>query len=280
MPGRFTTGPNGSLTPKPGTTLNGKGAPVSQADQFDPRGNNQIPMGSSSKYGGHMTIQESRSTQELKKSRGSGTIIKFPLNREDMYPAHIVFHPYKIDTGLIDQSLASVFNTPLIADYAEGQSTESVNDEITSSENLDAFGGAGDPVKASNPEVVVEKRKATADRDRINKEIAENQSEMGSKLTDLRAYRDLTKPAIQLFFPPTLQYNDAVNYNSANLGAGGMTALAGLNSGQSIGSALSSGLTEGMESIFNPVCSAEEPAAAYPAGSLEDIRDAATFAAS
>lgn len=251
MPGRFTTGPNGSLTPKPGTTLNGKGAPVSQADQFDPRGNNQIPMGSSSKYGGHMTIQESRSTQELKKSRGSGTIIKFPLNREDMYPAHIVFHPYKIDTGLIDQSLASVFNTPLIADYAEGQSTESVNDEITSSENLDAFGGAGDPVKASNPEVVVEKRKATADRDRINKEIAENQSEMGSKLTDLRAYRDLTKPAIQLFFPPTLQYNDAVNYNSANLGAGGMTALAGLNSGQSIGSALSSGLTEGMESIFN-----------------------------
>lgn len=249
MAARFTTGPNGKLTPKPGTTLNGKGAPTSSADQAA-TGNNQIPMGSSSKYGGHMSIQESRSTQETKKSRGSGTIIKFPINREDMYPAHIVFHPYKIDTGLIDQSLASVFNTPLISDYAEGKSTESVNDDITASSydeaGTGAVGNTGEEQK-----VRVQKREEAANRDFVNKEIQENQSQMGSKLTDLRAYRDLTKPAIQLYFPPTLQYNDAVNYNSANLGAGGMTALGALNSGQSIGSALSSGLTEGMESIFN-----------------------------
>lgn len=249
MAARFTTGPNGKLTPKPGTTLNGKGAPTSSADQAA-TGNNQISMGSSSKYGGHMSIQESRSTQETKKSRGSGTIIKFPINREDMYPAHIVFHPYKIDTGLIDQSLASVFNTPLISDYAEGKSTESVNDDITASSydeaGTGAVGNTGEEQK-----VRVQKREEAANRDFVNKEIQENQSQMGSKLTDLRAYRDLTKPAIQLYFPPTLQYNDAVNYNSANLGAGGMTALGALNSGQSIGSALSSGLTEGMESIFN-----------------------------
>ena len=40
----------------------------------------------------------------------------------------------------------------------------------------------------------------------INKEINDAQSEMGSKKTDLRAYRDLTRPAIQLYFPPTLTF--------------------------------------------------------------------------
>ena len=36
-----------------------------------------------------------------------------------MYPAHIVFHPYKIDTGLIDASLGEVFNSPLVKNYKE-----------------------------------------------------------------------------------------------------------------------------------------------------------------
>ena len=248
MPAQFTTGPNGKLTPKPGTTLNGKGAPTSDADQYSANSSyDEVPMTSNSKYGGRMTIEESRSTQEKKKSRGSGTIIKFPVNRQDMYPAHIVFHPYKIDTGLIDQSLASVFNQPLVSNFSEGKSTESVNDDITAS----SYDEAGTGAVGDTSEVVIQKREEAANRDLINKEILENQTQMGSKKTDLRAYRDLTKPSIQLYFPPTLQYNDAVNYNSANLGAGGMTALAGLNSGQSIGSALSSGLTEGMESIFN-----------------------------
>ena len=248
MPGQFSTGPNGRLTPKPGTTLNGKGAPVSQADQFDPSGNQTIPLTSDPNYGGRMSIQEVKSTQEVKKSRGASTIIKFPLNREDLYPAHIVFHPYKIDTGLIDQSLASIFNNPLVSDYTAKNSSESINDEVIAN-NTPQYDEFGDPVKKR--EVRVERAKNEANRDLINKEINETQSEMGDKLTDLRAYRDLSKPAIQLFFPPSLQYNDAVNYNSANLGAGGATALAGLNSGQSIGSAIGSGLSEGMESIFN-----------------------------
>lgn len=233
-----------------GTVGSGSGSgPVSSADQFDPRGRNQIPMGSSDKYGGQTSIPEIKSTQQVKKSRGSTQILKFPVNRTDMYPAHIVFHPYKIDTGLIDQSLASIFNQPLVADYTEGKVSESVNDTV-GYDNV-GTGVSGDPAQQAKSQVQIEKAQRQANRDEINKEIAENQSVMGDKLTDLRAYRDLTRPAIQLFFPPQLQYNDAVNYNSANLGAGGMTALAGLNSGQSIGSALTSGLSEGMESIFN-----------------------------
>ena len=227
-------------------------AVTSLADQVSQVGNRRIPLGSSSKYGGHMSIQESRSTQDLKKSKGAGSIIKFPINREDLYPAHIVFHPYKIDTGLVDAALGSVFNNPLVTDYTEGQNSESTNDDVQSTDqSLDVGVGKGDPVQNSKPEVVVEQKAQTADRDAINKEIEENQAEMGSKLTDLRAYRDLSRPSIQLFFPPSLQYNDAVNYNSANLGAGGMTALGALNSGQSIGAALGAGLSEGMESIFN-----------------------------
>ena len=169
-----------------------------------------------------------------------------------MYPAHIIFHPYKIDTGLIDGALSSIFNNPLVADYSESKNSESVNDDITATEdNLGAMGAADPFNPTKKKEVVVEKNAQTQDRDAINKEIKENQAQMGSKLTDLRAYRDTRRPSIQLYFPPTLQYNDAVNYNSANLGAGGATALGALNSGQSIGSALGKGISEGMESIFN-----------------------------
>jgi len=212
----------------------------SDADQFNRPRNNNVTLTSNPEYGGLETI-----SSEPKKSRGATQILKFPVNREDMYPAHIVFHPYKIDTGLVDQALSSVFNNPLVSQYTAKNTSESVNDEAQAA-SLDPFGGAGEPTK-----VEVAKAQAQADRDLISKEITETQKEMGSKKTDLRAYRDLSRPAIQLFFPPQLQYNDAVNYNSANLGAGGMTALAGLNSGQSIGSALASGLSEGMESIFN-----------------------------
>lgn len=251
MPAQFTTGPNGKLTPKPGTTLNGKGAPISSADQST-TGNNQIPMGSSSKYGGHQTIAENKSTQEVKKSRGVTQIVKFPVNREDMYPAHIVFHPYKIDTGLIDNALGDLFNVPLVSDFIEGKNAESVNDDAAATGYDEAAMGLGSRDPESNTQqYTVEQSQRTADRDLINKEIQENQAVMGSKYTDLRAYRDLTKPAIQLFFPPSLQYNDAVNYNSANLGGMGASQLAGINKGESIMSALGSGLSEGIESIFN-----------------------------
>ena len=73
---------------------------ISSADQHDPRGRQQI--GTSPNQGGNNTPQETGSTQEIKKNKTVSEVLKFPLNRQDMYPAHIVFHPYKIDTGLID----------------------------------------------------------------------------------------------------------------------------------------------------------------------------------
>jgi hypothetical protein len=247
MPGQFTTGPNGKLTPKPGTTLNGKTAPISSADQ-SATGNNQIPLTSNPHHGGHTSIQETRSTQETKKGRGAAQILKFPINREDMYPAYMVFHPYKIDTGMLDSLLGEVFNSPLVADFVEGKTSESVNDTVG---GYDAVGTSTVSDPAKKQQIEVEQAQKEANRDQINKEIEDNREQMGSKLTDLRAYRDLDNPAIQLFFPPQLQYNDAVNYNSANLGGAGMAATAALNSGQSILGALGAGLTEGIESIFN-----------------------------
>jgi len=223
--------------------------PYSSADASDPRGNQIQQLSSSPNPGGHITLQENRSTQEVKKSRGSTQILKFPVNRQDMYPAHIVFHPYKIDTGLVDNALGEVFNSPLVANFTEGSVSESVNDDITANSEDDADTEEMGPFGGTT--VVVQKTAATKDRDAINKEIADNQAQMGDKKTDLRTYRDLENPAIQLFFPPALQYNDAVTYNNANLGAGGATALGALNSGQSIASALGAGLSEGMESIFN-----------------------------
>jgi hypothetical protein len=177
------------------------------------------------------------------------------VNREDMYPAHIVFHPYKIDTGLLDGLLGDIFNSDLVTKVTEGTTSESTNDDVATGfdDADDEEGGpfAADAQFQADQKAASNKRRNDAENAEINKEIAENQEVMGKKLTDLRAYRDLSRPAIQLFFPPSLQYNDAVNYNSANLGAAGMSTTAALNAGDSILGALGSGLSEGMESIFN-----------------------------
>jgi len=241
--GGFKKGPGGRIIPN------------SSADAASSSNNQIQQLSSSPNPGGHITLQENRSTQEVKKSRGSTQILKFPVNRQDMYPAHIVFHPYKIDTGLVDNALGEVFNSPLVSKFTEGSVSESVNDDTIASGTDDADAEEGGFFAAQQTGgrklYTVEQTAAVKDRDAINKEIAENQAQMGDKKTDLRTYRDLDNPAIQLFFPPALQYNDAVTYNNANLGAGGATALGALNSGQSIASALGAGLSEGMESIFN-----------------------------
>lgn len=239
-----------------GTVGSGSGSgPVSSADQSDPRGRNQIPLTSSPKYGGHTSMPEVGNTQQVKKSRGSTQILKFPVNREDMYPAHIVFHPYKIDTGLLDGLLGDIFNSDLVTKVTEGTTSESTNDDVaTGFDDADAEEGgafAADAQFQADQKAASNKRRNDAENAEINKEIAENQEVMGKKLTDLRAYRDLSRPAIQLFFPPQLQYNDAVNYNSANLGGAGMAATAALSQGESLLGALGAGLSEGLESIFN-----------------------------
>jgi len=238
-----------------GATQTSRPKANSSADATDPRGRNQIPLTSSPKYGGHASIPEVGNTQQIKKSRGSTQILKFPVNRTDMYPAHIVFHPYKIDTGLIDGALGDVFNSDLVTKVTEGQTSESTNDEVATGfdDADDEEGGpfAADAQFQSDQKAAANRRRFEAENAEINKEIKENQEVMGKKLTDLRAYRDLSRPAIQLFFPPSLQYNDAVNYNSANLGGAGMAATAAINSGSSILGAIGSGLSEGIESIFN-----------------------------
>ena len=230
-----------------GTVGSGSGSPTSSADQ-SATGNNQISLTSSPHHGGHTSTQENENTQQTKKGRGATQILKFPINREDLYPAYMVFHPYKIDTGLLDAALGEVFNAPLVADFVEGKTSESVNDTVG---GYDAVGTGAVTNPAKKQTIEVEQAQKEANRDQINKEIEDNRAQMGSKHTDLRAYRDLENPAIQLFFPPQLQYNDAVNYNSANLGGAGATATAIVNQGGSILGALGAGLSEGIESIFN-----------------------------
>ena len=243
-----------------GVTQTSRPTANSDADQFSKTGSyDEIPMTSSANYGGGNTVSEQGNTQQTKKSQNVARVIKFPVNRTDMYPAHIVFHPYKIDTGLLDGVLGDVMNTELVTTVKGDQTSESVNDEVSTPFNdVDEEGGTftSDEIQGAKDAQTQQREAANrqqnaANRAQINKEVAENQAVMGDKLTDLKAYRDPKAPAIQLFFPPSLQYNDAVNYNSANLGAAGMTAMAAIGSGDNIMSAITSGLTEGIESIFN-----------------------------
>jgi hypothetical protein len=71
------------------------------------------------------------------------------------------------------------------------------------------------------------------------------------KSGDIQVTKVKGAPSIQLYLPPGLQYNDDVNYNNVDLGPGGVGAIAALQSGSSVASAISKGLFDGLTSIFN-----------------------------
>lgn len=199
------------------------------------------------------------------KQQRDAEILRYPLDRQDAYPASITFEPYIVDAYKVTtDGLKEVMDAPLLKKFLRTAANAAAAVTTTSSAELNSFGGPGAPIvtKSVNPDtgivydefgdrVISAEEQEKAELAERAAQIEQNQNEMGDKLTDLRAYRDPKAPTLILYLPPGLQYQDAVNYNDPSLGPAGLSALAGINSRQSIMSSLGKGLSEGLESIFD-----------------------------
>jgi hypothetical protein len=209
-------------------------------------------LNSSSNYQG---LEQTTTSVGGQKSNQSSTLLRYPLENLNAYPATMIFEPYIVDAYKVSsEGLRNIMDAPLISKYIRGVQAAaaalgSASDEVIGAEKQNPY---EDPIlRAGKKQKILEEAAQANAQAKRNEEIENNKKEMGSKLTDLRAYRDEKAPGIALYLPPALQYIDNVTYNAAQLGAAGQTALAGLNSGGAILGALGKGIAEGAESIFN-----------------------------
>ena len=196
------------------------------------------------------------------KQQRDAEILRYPLDRQDAYPASITFEPYIVDAYKVTtDGLKDIMDAPLVQKFLRttGNAISSTSDEYQKaafgtgpkSVNPDTGNIDGYDEAAYGGQVLTAQEQEKAEQAERAAQIDQNQKEMGDKLTDLRAYRDPKAPTLILYLPPGLQYQDAVNYNDPSLGPAGLSALAGINSRQSIMSSLGKGLSEGLESIFD-----------------------------
>jgi len=216
-----------------------------------------VPLNSSQNYQGLDQVKSAVSNNIARKNQGA-SLLRYPLERQNQYPATIIFEPYIVDSYKVSgEGLKNLMDKSTVAKFVRAQT---INEGETTSDtarlasvDTSNLAGISTASETINPDYAaeLERQKQEDILAQRNAEIDEHQNSMGNKLTDLRAYRDASAPAIALYLPPSLTYADAVNYNSVDLGAGGLTALAGINQRRGIVSSLGRGLSEGVESIFN-----------------------------
>jgi len=204
-------------------------------DQLDTSGGG-TPLTSSPNYNG-LETNGTNSTTSFAPAKAS--VLKFPTNRQDAYPASMIFEPYKVDAYKIDgDAAANIFDVPLLERFFGKKVSPSTTFADIEDDEAEA---------AAEATAAAEAAATAATQQKVN----DAQAIMGNKLTDLRAYRDDKASAIALFLPASLVYNDNVAYSDVNLGSKGLTAIGGMNAGKSITGSLAKGVAEGVENIFN-----------------------------
>lgn len=206
---------------------------------------------------------------------GGLQVYKYPLDGEADFPAKMKFTIHQVDAYTINpDEIASYFDVPLIA-RALGLTTESTTTEPastardggnpggttyaakTATEAEVADFGNADDLKNAGVDVSANKgRSSTFNQFEYNRNLAaaEGQAVEDTKKpnrTNLKTSLVEDAPIIQIYMPQSLQVNDDIAYNQADLGPGGLSAIAAINSGASLVGAVSKGLSEGLESIFN-----------------------------
>lgn len=195
-------------------------------------------------------------------SSGQGAYY-FPLERSDAYPAYIHFQPYKVDAYEVDASAAKkLFENSIINDvYQAAKATAAdftgTSDELAEQQARARLSQAEDDYAAASGTQGAMAEKAKQEKEQKAAAVASANREMSPKtiqgkrdvLTDLKAYRDTTRPSFVFYLPPGLQYNDQVTYSDADLGAGGQTALGGLNEGAGIINSIGRGISEGFKNM-------------------------------
>ena len=208
------------------------------------------------------TIQGQYSTNVL------GEKLKYPEDLESIEacPAKMTFTIYEVTTYTpVPESKEEMMTLSLLMKGESENPSESIASE---SGNLTDKRVAGGTAKDITPNVgntddaynigsagefgnIGQSREENIKKKISDAEIQAAQDVVSSgKGGDIQLSKVKGAPTIQLYLPPGLQYNDDVNYNNVDLGPGGVGAIAALQSGASAAAAISKGLLDGINSIF------------------------------
>ena len=200
-------------------------------------------------------------------NRRGNAKLKYPLHNEVNHPAKIKFTAYKANAYTIDpKAIAEIWDVPLLGwgddkvrTLKEGRGDKT--ERYTEGEGDGGFEGDDDgqtrtaTVGGSNQGGGRGNMQSTLEGYRKDKEQeAKDDSIKGANIpntTNIQAKPAAGVPAIELYFPQSLTFNDDVNYNQVDLGPAGLAGMAALNNGKSLLSAVGKGISEGVESIFN-----------------------------
>ena len=250
-------------------------------DATDPRGRNQIPTNPNgtttqaranadkTDLGGKKAIitQDKKVGGNL--SRGNPKF-KYPLHNEDAYPARLKFSLFEVNAYTIDpKKAAAIYDIPLLG---IGGDIIKVSDGSSANENQDAMNeasGRTNAIDGSRTKKIggdIAKTEEIVARTKAKKQEATFDAAAGApSSTNVKTRRVPGAPQIQLQFPASLQFADAVNYGTGNLGPMGSVALAGANNGNTLLSSIGGAIEEGVESIFGLIKGSISGAAAQVA---------------
>ena len=206
-------------------------------------------------------------------NRRGGAKLMYPLHNEVNHPAKIKFTAYKANAYTIDpKAIAEIWDVPLlgwgddkartIKDAKEEQEKKKNRVGTESGfDGVDDFGNQPEPeprtVSVGGPPNRNFTKDAAGDkaRQQMEKEQeAKNDAIKGANIpdnTNIQAKPATDVPAIELYFPQSLTFNDDVNYNQVDLGPAGLAGVSALNAGKSLLNAVGKGISEGVESVFN-----------------------------
>lgn len=193
----------------------------------------------------------------IMQSKGSGgskrpVSLKYPLEDTDFYKAAIKFSVHSVDPYEVDLiSAKDLVDVPLImAGYDKGKKmvaslTEDPADRDEATVDLAPDATASYSTDVAN-EATVDTATALKSKQReeaFNASIAKGGRSLGL-LT-----KDLDRKVI-LYFPPGLIIQDGAQYDNADLGFMGTTALGGIRRGNSLISSMAKGVKDGLMDTF------------------------------
>ena len=189
--------------------------------------------------------------------------LKYPENIEDRSatPASMSFSLYEVDSYKVDpESLSKYFDIPLLtgkkSELSSSISNEVGSNGMTAVEQAAGAGAYTSNVGGTGDYTAYEPSSAATNKADLDNAVAARDAQaaadaMVGNSSDLKVLPLKNAPTVQLYMPPSLQVNDDIAYSQVDLGSGGLVATAALNNSASIVGALSKGLFEGVENIFN-----------------------------
>jgi len=178
--------------------------------------------------------------QPSAKEHSLGTpVYRYPTDGAANFPARMKFGIYQVDAYKVDTTeLKEYWDVPLLAQAYGRKVTPSAAADLASM----AAAEAQEENEITDFEAALAAKEAQAS--------ADGKSGRAGK-SDIKVTKVDGAPVVQIYMPQALQFADTMSYNQTDLGVGGLTAMAGINAGQSLVGAVTKGLSEGLESIFN-----------------------------